>query len=136
MAARPDDWFRQSERDLAHARRALEAGDFEWACFACQQAAEKAVKAVYQQMGAEARGHSVTGLLRVLPQVLPPARAGVVTPAALDRARGLDRHSIPARYPDAHPEGAPFEFYTREEAARAVDHADHLIRLCAGLLAR
>jgi predicted nucleotidyltransferase len=38
------DWWDQSARDLAHARHALEAGDFEWAAFAAQQAAEKALK--------------------------------------------------------------------------------------------
>jgi HEPN domain-containing protein len=46
MANRSKDWIRQAQRDLTHARNALEDGDFEWSCFACQQAAEKAVKAV------------------------------------------------------------------------------------------
>ncbi len=44
-----------------------EDGDYEWACFAAQQGAEKAVKAVFQKIGAEAWGHSVTVLLEALP---------------------------------------------------------------------
>ncbi len=47
MGNRYADWFRQAEADLAHARNALAAGDYEWSCFAAQQAAEKATKAVF-----------------------------------------------------------------------------------------
>lgn len=36
----------QAQRDLEHARLSIGSGHFEWACFAAQQAAEKAVKAV------------------------------------------------------------------------------------------
>ncbi len=96
MVARPRDWLKQAERDLVHARHSLAAETYEWACFACQQAAEKAVKAVYQHM---------------------------------------DRHYIPARYPNAHPQGAPYEFYARADAERAVCHAEQIIGRCATLLA-
>jgi len=44
MAERSRDWFRQAEADLRHARHAAEDEDFEWAAFAAQQAAEKALK--------------------------------------------------------------------------------------------
>ena len=33
---RSRDWFLQAEHDLRHARRAREAGDHDWACFAAQ----------------------------------------------------------------------------------------------------
>jgi hypothetical protein len=36
------NWMNQAERDLQHARNAKKDGDYEWACFAVQQAAEKA----------------------------------------------------------------------------------------------
>lgn len=39
---RARDWWVQAEADLRHARHALEDEDYEWACFAAQQAAEKA----------------------------------------------------------------------------------------------
>jgi HEPN domain-containing protein len=135
MAGRPQDWLRQAAHDLASARVALEAGIYEWACFASQQAAEKAVKAVYQALGADAWGHAVSSLLLALPDLLSPEQQDRVTPALVDLARELDRHYIPARYPDAHPEGAPFEFYTQADARRAVDQADQLLRLCTDLAA-
>jgi HEPN domain-containing protein len=136
MVARPEDWFRQAERDLAHAQRSLQLGDFEWSCFASQQAAEKAVNAVYQRHGAEARGPSVAGLLAALGNVLPEAEQRLITESLLDWARELDRHYIPARYPDAHPQGAPYESYTRAEAERATGCAEVLLRFCRDLLAR
>ena len=57
MATRASDWFRQAEADLAHARHAIEDGDHDWACFAAQQAAEKAAKAAHQALGQDAWGH-------------------------------------------------------------------------------
>ena len=124
MPARAEDWYKQARHDLEHACHALEGGDFDWACFAAQQAAEKALKALYQKAGGEARGHSVYGLLRSLPPEFTP-EAGL-----LEGAKGLDKHYIPARYPNAYPEGAPCEYYTRAEAERAIDHAEQILRFC------
>lgn len=47
MSERSLDWFRQAESDGRHARNSFEDGDYGWACFASQQAAEKGLKAVY-----------------------------------------------------------------------------------------
>ena len=63
---RSRDWFRQAERDLEHARHSVTAEDHEWACFACQQAAEKALKALYQALAGEGWGHSVLALVEGL----------------------------------------------------------------------
>lgn len=43
MPERHADWLRQARRDVAHAQRAAEDGDYEWSCFAAQQGAEKAL---------------------------------------------------------------------------------------------
>jgi len=53
---RSADWMIQAEGDLLHARNDVAGRYYEWACFSAQQAAEKAVKAVFQRMGAEAWG--------------------------------------------------------------------------------
>jgi HEPN domain-containing protein len=130
MASRHADWLKQGQRDLEHARRALDDGDYEWACFAAQQGAEKAVKAVYQKAGGMAWGHSVTALLESLPEPLQP------DDRLLDAAKELDKHYILPRYPNAHPEGAPYEYYTKGEAERAVANAEQIIGFCAGVLAQ
>ena len=115
---RPRDWFRQAELDLAAAADARRSGHHEWACFAAQQAAEKAVKALHEADGAEAWGHSTAELLRAIPQVPTDV---------FNAARALDKHYIPARYPNSHPAGAPGDLYTEEEADRALRDAERVI---------
>jgi len=119
----------QAERDLLHARRAQEISHFDWACFAAHQAAEKAIKALYQSAGGDARGHSVWGLLQELPRSLQPPDDVV------QAGRRLDRHYIPARYPNAFPAGAPCERYTATDAEEAVRDAERIVAFCARHLA-
>ncbi len=118
------DWLRQAVKDLEHAERSISSGDYEWACFAAQQAAEKAVKALYQKIGVEIWGHSVSRMLEQLPEPHKPSRE------LIDKAKELDRHYIPSRYPNAHPEGAPMDYYTKSDAERAVRHAGEIIEFC------
>jgi HEPN domain-containing protein len=122
---RPQDWFRQAQLDLAAASDAKRQGHYEWACFAAQQAAEKAVKGAHQAMGTEAWGHSITELLGGLDKV-----PGDV----LDAAKALDKHYIPTRYPNSHPAGAPGDLYTAPEAERALADAERVIRHVEGRL--
>lgn len=97
----------QARRDLDHARSDLKGEYFEWACFSAQQAAVKALKAVFQQRGAVAWGHSAADLLQELAQHDEEAVE------LIDRALELDKSYILARYPDAHPSGYPGGRYTR-----------------------
>jgi HEPN domain-containing protein len=124
MASRAEDWLRQSRRDLEHARDTLGDGTFEWAAFAAQQSAEKAVKALLQSLGGEARGHSVSQLLTALPEAARPS------PDVIEVAKELDKHYIGPRYPNSYPEGAPLDFYTRAEAQRAIDAAERIVDHC------
>jgi len=121
LVSRALDWFRQALRDLEHARKSIDLGDYEWACFAAQQAAGKAVKALYQHLGVEVWSHPVARMLENLPEGLKPPRDLV------DKARELDRHYIPTRYPNFHPEGAPMDYYTRQDAERAVRYAEEVV---------
>ena len=128
MVERSADWIWQSRRDLEHARNDVASGYYEWACFSAQQAAEKAVKAVFQKLGAEAWGHSVAELVQELSQSQPSVQA-LVEPAA-----ELDKAYIPTRYPNSLPAGRPGELYTRGEAERLVALADRIVGFCESLL--
>lgn len=119
MANRARDWFAQAEKDLELAGLAQTNGSHEWACFAAQQAAEKAVKALHLHLGQEAWGHVVARLLRELPQQ-PPADL-------VDRGMVLDNFYVSSRYPNGHPEGAPFENYGRLQSNEAREHADQIL---------
>lgn len=131
MATRWADWMRQAEADLALARHALDGMHHEWACFAAQQAAEKALKAVHGGRGQEAWGHSVTELLASLRE-----GASGVDEAMLDRGRALDKHYIATRYPNGLPAGAPADYYTRAEAERAITDAEVILAWCERELPR
>jgi HEPN domain-containing protein len=131
MSNRAADWFRQAEADLQHARHALRDAHHEWACFAAQQAAEKAAKAAHAALGQEAWGHVVTELL----DALRPNTSGVDA-ELLDRARALDKLYIPTRYPNGLAGGAPADFYTRPEAERAIADAEAVLDVCRRGLSR
>ena len=64
MPSRAHDWLNQALRDLEQAQDSQKAGRHEWACFAAQQAAEKAVKALHLHLGQEAWGHVIAKLLQ------------------------------------------------------------------------
>ncbi len=119
MANRAQDWFAQAERDLEQARDSRAAGRHEWACFAAQQGAEKAVKALHLHLGQEAWGHVVARLLQELPATVPGD--------LIERGRVLDTFYIPARYPNSHPEGAPFEHYGELQSREAIEHAGQIL---------
>jgi len=130
MATRARDWLRQAQRDLEHARRDATDGYYEWSCFSAQQAAEKAVKALYQHLGGEAWGHAIKRLLEEL-----PAEVGV-TPQIVDAGRILDRFYIPTRYPNGFDDGTPADYYTAADCATAIGCAETIVRFCADRLAR
>lgn len=130
MASRAQDWLAQGERDLAHARHDEGAGYHEWACFSAHQAAEKAVKALYQHLGGEAWGHSVKHLLTELPPTVP------ITPDLMDYARILDRFYIPTRYPNGFDYGTPADYYTATDSQQAIHCATAIVRFCASCLSR
>lgn len=125
---RSSDWLAAAREDLEHARHAEEGGFFQWACFSAQQAGEKAVKAVFQAMGAEAWGHSVSDLLEEL------AERRSVPDELVDKSIELDKAYIPTRYPDAHQAGTPGERYTRREAARLRAYAEEIVEFSESLV--
>lgn len=121
MPDRSRDWLRQAERDLEQAEDSRRSGRHEWACFAAHQSAEKAVKALHLKLGQEAWGHVVARLLKEL-----PASAGA--PGELfEKGRVLDAFYIPPRYPNSHPEGAPFEHYGPLQSAEAISYAREIV---------
>ena len=125
---RSSDWGAQAQCDLRHARHSIEAGDYDWAAFAAQQAAEKAVKAVILAQGGEPWGHLVSGLLEALPAAVK------LPPDILDAGKRLDKHYIPARYPNGFDAGYPGKLYTASEAEGAIADAERITAFCRGHL--
>ena len=124
MPSRELDWLRQAKRDLDHAKQDLKSGYCEWGCFSCQQAAEKAVKGLYQYLHAEAWGHSVKKLLEALP------KANKAAQEIIERGAALDKFYIPTRYPNGFDMGTPEDYYNKKDLDEAIQHAEVIIRFC------
>jgi HEPN domain-containing protein len=119
----------QARRDLEAARANARTGFHEWACFAAHQAAEKALKAVFQKNGGSAMGHSLVGLVAGLEdRVEVPGEVAT-------HARMLDRFYIPTRYPNGWDSGSPQDYYTEEDSRDAIGRAGAVVRFCEGFLA-
>ena len=123
MVERSQDWLNQARRDMKQAESSLGSELYEWACFASQQGADKAVKALIQSLGGEAWGHSVTSLIDSLPENVRPVHLR-------DKALELDQAYIPSRYPNAHPIGFPGNLYSKNMAERLIGYAREIIEHC------
>jgi HEPN domain-containing protein len=124
MANRGKDWLAQAGHDLEHARHALKDGDYDWACFAAHQAAEKATKALFLSRSGEGWGHAITRLLQELGYKL------TIPEDLFEAARRLDKHYIPTRYPNGFDQGAPRDYYTAGEAQQAIADAERIYNFC------
>jgi HEPN domain-containing protein len=123
MANRDMDWFHQAEADLEHAESSAREGDYEWSCFAAQQAAEKALKALYYSLHGDPWGHSLLVLIRGL----PAAVASRLPEELHDSAKALDKHYIQTRYPNGFEAGAPTDYYTKKDAEESIAHAKSIL---------
>ena len=93
-------WLTQAIEDLETAQILLGSGRYGPCAFYCQQAAEKALKAVLYDTGERPWGHSLSSLLDQICVVLK------IDPAASPQteAQALDEHYMRPRYPDARTE--------------------------------
>ncbi|MCH7526407.1 MAG: HEPN domain-containing protein [Planctomycetes bacterium] len=118
-------WLDRSKSSLSLARQP-KPDQAHWAdlCYLAQQAAEKALKALYQHHHAEGWGHVldhlVAGLLGDEPDLL----------RLRDTAKILDKFYIPTRYPNGLEAGAPADAYTEVEAGQAIQYAQEIISFC------
>ena len=123
---RSADWLHQAQADLAQAQLSAEAGHHDWACFACHQSAEKALKALHLACGQQVWGHGLGRALLDLPDSPRELLLAQVSDLQ-DRLKVLDALYIPTRYPDSLPEGAPTDHFGRLQSQDALLHARALV---------
>jgi HEPN domain-containing protein len=117
-------WRREADRALRHAELAADEGLHNWACFAAEQGAQLAVKALLHGIGRAPWGHDLVALGAAL------ATAGLaVTEPVSDALLRLARHYMPARYPDTHPAGSPGERYGAADSRQALADARSVLEL-------
>lgn len=103
---RSSDWLHQARADLDLAAVSAEAGHHEWACFACHQAVEKALKALHLAHGQQVWGHGLGRSYRELPRAVAERLAAAVGDLD-DRLRILDTSTSPRAIPIACRMGPP-----------------------------
>ena len=116
-----DRYWKQATHTLESAVRDSEAGDFSWACFKAQQAAEFALKGWIRAEWKYVTGHSVYSLALELEVHLEIAEE--IKKCSID----LDKVYIPSRYPDAFDAGAPMEYFGKEDADKHIDCARRIL---------
>ena len=118
-------WFKTAEDDLDTAEILMANGKYAHACFHFQQAAEKAVKAIFYFEGDDPWGHSVKKLIDDLERVDLSAHQSL---AAFSRpATVLDRFYIPTRYPNGLPDITPDQAFNEQDAATCLDFAGSIL---------
>ncbi|MGM0758482.1 MAG: HEPN domain-containing protein [Thermodesulfobacteriota bacterium] len=119
-------WFVTAKSDLETARLLSSHERFPHACFHAQQAAEKAVKAVWYALGADPWGHSIRKLIEELQDV--DLKAFDFLKTSISPGMKLDRMYIPTRYPNGLPDITPDLAYDLEDAQSAMSASEALIR--------
>lgn len=134
-----DEWRQQAERDLGVATYLADGGFHEWACYAAQQAAEKAIKAVRHALAIDLHDDSklshdlnklAAPLYTLWPAIFPPnIKADLIT---------LTQHEADGRYPGLRSGSylAPANpaIYSRATATKAVGVAESVVKRCSVLL--
>ena len=111
------NWFEEAKSDLKHAVMSLEVlKDYNWACFAAQQAVEKALKAALLHVSGElSRSHDLVKLYRDLKKY-------VDVEVNEDDLSRLSMYYTQARYPNAGIE-RPSQEITENNAKNMVEIA-------------
>lgn len=114
-------WLEFADYDLKTARWELKGKIYTSACYACQQAAEKALKALtLAKREIVPKVHSLDRLMSEL------KRIGVNVSEIEKEAQELDKYYIFTRYPGQY--GGPEGLYDENDAKSAVASAEKILR--------
>jgi len=122
MNERTANWLGEANWDLENAKILFENDRFNTVVFHCQQAAEKAVKALLYHNKLNGWGHSIYSLLEKYKEIKNENFNDIKRTAL-----SLDKHYITTCYPDALPNIAPHKAYTIQEAELAIIQATDII---------
>lgn len=113
-------WLEFADYDLKTAKWNFDGKIFTSACYASQQAAEKALKALILSKGKVApKVHSLDRLISELKQL----KTGI--DKIEEDAKNLDKYYISTRYPGQY--GGPSGLYDEDDAATAISSAENIL---------
>lgn len=112
---RTADWMEQAKGELKAAKDLYATSNYAWCCFTCQQAAEKALKAILEHLGTPTIGYNLLALVSEISKHIN------VPKEVEDACRILNRYYIPTRYPNAFSSGAPVHMFNEDDAKDALE---------------
>ena len=114
-------WLEFADYDLKTARWEAKGKIYTSACYSCQQAAEKALKAlILAKQGRIPKLHNLDRLITTIKSFQ------VDTFSIEDEARELDQYYITTRYPGQY--GGPEGLYNEEDAKKAIIAAKNILQ--------
>jgi len=125
-------WLETARGDLESSRVLKGSGRWAHACFHAQQAAEKALKALWYRLELDPWGHSVRQLVDLLETEAPDSHRAVRDLA--DAASDLDQFYIPTRYPNGLPDLTPDQAFTEAMANRSESLAAAIVDRISALM--
>ena len=125
---RARDWLREAQAELKAARDLFADRHWSWCCFTCQQAAEKALKALCEHFRNPQLGHNLNLLLQAV------ETHASVTESLRRACAQLNRYYIPTRYPNAFDRGAPVDQFFEADAREALDQAQEVVGFAEGII--
>lgn len=123
-------WLATAREDWESARILADAGRHAHACFLFQQAAEKAIKALWYAADDDPWGHSVQRLLQECPAEIASAKRT----KSIEAAAALDKYYIPTRYPNGLPDLTPHAVYRPSDSADAAERAGFILDMASEML--
>ena len=130
MRREAEEWVRQAQEDMLAVHSNIREEKYSWACFIAQQAAEKALKALYADQHSEEPPHSHS--LRMLAaDGVPPGTE--VPQEILEALAGLDRHYTISRYRSSLM-AVPGEEYCKADAEEARRQCSKTLQWATALL--
>ena len=120
MTSDEEWWYNTAKRDLLMAQTLYDAEIFEGTALHCQQAAEKALKAILIKLKISVKTHSCVQILKIL------KRNGIDGSTIISCARKLDIHYIPSRYPNGFG-GEPETFYDKKISSELLECATEIL---------
>jgi HEPN domain-containing protein len=124
-------WLRTADEDLDVAKVLHDQEKFSHSCFSSQQAAEKAVKALWYACGGDPWGHSIQKLIQEIPD--DSFRGGVEQ--LIEIGAFLDKYYIPTRYPNGLPDLTPGTSYFGRDSEGCIKAAEGIVAKVRALLA-
>lgn len=122
-------WLSFAERDLENARWEIRGRYCEWACFVCEKAVEKALKAVYIALDKESLCNSIVVLVEKLRKHLE------IDERIIKAVKFIDEHSW-STYPNYCDSVITANYYPEYIAEKVIRNAEQVLTFCKETVAR